>query len=95
MRLLVASALLAVSLVLAGPLTGLSQASADECVAPEAISLPLSNLPSSRVKFNRYKSEVKAYQACAGEAADLAVQAHYERALDQFIVLIRIWAIRR
>jgi len=73
----------------------LSQASADECVAPEAISLPLSNLPSTRVKFNRYKSEVKAYQGCAGEAVDPAIQAHYERALDQFIVLIRIWGSKR
>ncbi|MDA1357694.1 MAG: hypothetical protein O3A94_15680, partial [Proteobacteria bacterium] len=67
-------ALLAASLVLAGPPTGLSPASADECAAPEAISLPLSGLPSTRVKFNHYKSEVKAYQACAGEAADPAVQ---------------------
>jgi hypothetical protein len=95
MRMLVALAVLAASLVMAGPPSGVSHASADECVVPESISLPLPNLPSSRVKFNRYKTEVKAYQACAGEAADPSIQAHYERALDQFVVLIRIWGNRR
>jgi hypothetical protein len=95
MRVFFVAALLAASLVMAVPPTGLSLASADECVAPESISLPLPNLPSTRVKFNRYKSLVKAYQDCAGEATDPSIQAHYERALDQFIVLIRIWGNRR
>ena len=84
---------LAISL-LAGPVAGLPAAQAAECVTPEPIPLPLPNLPSSRLNFNQYKSEVKAYRNCAGETADAAVQAHYERALDQFVALIRIWGRR-
>jgi hypothetical protein len=80
--------------ILVGALTAAPQASAKECVAPEAIALPLPNLPSTRTTFNHYKSKVKAYQACADEEADPAVASHYERALAQYVALIRRWGSR-
>ncbi len=68
---------------------------AAECNPPKPIALPLPNFPSTRIEFNKYKSEVKAYQECAGERADPAVQAHYEQALEQFVALIRLWGRHR
>lgn len=80
--------------ILVGALSTVPQASAEECVTPEAIALPLPNLPSTRATFNHYKSKVKAYQACAGEEADPEITSHYEQALKQYVALIHHWGSR-
>lgn len=82
----------ALVLILSGGVS--ERASAQPCTAPEPPGLPLKDEPRTRIVVNRYLDEVKAYFACAGEAADPAVREQYARVVTAWTKLVTIWGNR-